>query len=207
MKLDPCEIPRSGIRSTHYYLDGHLHRITPIYSPDPQLPQISDFHEKAVYSGIGGIRIGSKWVKKRKPVQDDPMGYRRFMSDQFVKPVDYYLVNPRPAWWMNGAVRMIRLNGQDVTHARAVWLYHFGEWPSKRLIRIDPDAGDRIENLALTREQVVRPSVVKYRARVSIDGVSHFLGSFETREEARDAENQFREFARVVGIAGHLKNV
>lgn len=115
----------------------------------------------------------------------------------------------------------ITVDGTRYVAQHLVWLWHYGELPSKRLDHKDRDrARNAIENLreatkqqnqantaATQRNKVGLKGVFyqkharKYRAQIYVDGRSIHLGYADTPEAAHElyraaAEKHFGEFAR-----------
>jgi len=88
---------------------------------------------------------------------------------------------------------------------RLAWLYVHGEWPARDLDHINRDCRDnRIANLRLATDSEnlcnkpvrrdsrtglkgVAPKRKKYAARITKEGRIHFLGSYDTPEDAHAA--------------------
>jgi hypothetical protein len=106
---------------------------------------------------------------------------------------------------------------------RLAWLYVHGKWPVAELDHINGKRDDnRIANLREAsrtknnhnrRADSFSHSGIKgvqkrgdrWRARITVDGKSVFLGSYRTPEEAREsygaaAQKYFGEFARTTGL-------
>ena len=110
----------------------------------------------------------------------------------------------------------IRVRGRMYLAHRLAWLYCHGVWPHGQLDHINCDRFDnRIANLRIaTHAQncanrhaltglkgASRATNGKWQARISINGVQHYLGLFDTAEEANSAyrakaTEAFGEFAR-----------
>jgi len=136
-------------------------------------------------------------------------------SGQFTWRVDRG-TNPtsgRPAGCANnnGYVRISISRAKFMAH-RLAWLYVYGEWPEKHLDHIDGNrSNNRIENLRLAtpsencanrrgRDGQLKgahflPSKGKWQAKILKDGVSYFLGQFDTDCEAHAA---YRGAARIL---------
>src|SRR5690606_7503124 len=101
---------------------------------------------------------------------------------------------------------VIRFAGKGYKAHRLAWLHHYGCWPAGPIDHINRLPGDnRIENLRDAGLVVNAHNVVKTRARsgergvswfsqyrkwkacIQVKGVKHFLGQFDTVEEAKAA--------------------
>lgn len=101
--------------------------------------------------------------------------------------------------------RRIKLDGRHHFAHRLAWLYVTGEWPDRAIDHMNGDKTDnRIANLRLatasennmnmgvrrfskTGLKGVSPQRKKYMAQISANGKRHYLGLFQTPEEAHQA--------------------
>lgn len=98
----------------------------------------------------------------------------------------------------------VTVNYQRYSLHRLAWLIHYGEWPTNEIDHVNGRRADnRIENLReATKTQQegnklgwsryglpkgVAKQRKKYRANLMVCGVSKFLGSFQTPEDAHEA--------------------
>lgn len=105
----------------------------------------------------------------------------------------------------NGFVRIV-VNGRKFLAHRLAWLYVYGEWPPKGLYHINFNRADnRLSNLRVASRGEIRAhghartdnklgvrgvrlhESGKYIARICCAGKSHYLGLFNTKEEAAEA--------------------
>jgi hypothetical protein len=103
--------------------------------------------------------------------------------------------------------RCIGIDGREYLAARLAWLYVHGRWPEHEIDHINGDRlDDRIENLRDVTRTVNQQNIRRARAgtrsgvlgvfqntsgiissAVQVAGRSHYLGSFETAEQAHAA--------------------
>ena len=99
-----------------------------------------------------------------------------------------------------------RTNRTQYKNHRLAWLLYHGEWPKGAIDHIDGDkANNRISNLRMTtnsenlqnQRKPMRHNKLgilgvcmaghKYRTKVHVNGADHYLGVFDTPEEAQAA--------------------
>lgn len=99
----------------------------------------------------------------------------------------------------------VQVDGFRMRVHNVVWAMHYGEWPDKLVDHINCDKTDnRISNLRLatlnqnafnvgkqsnntTGAKGVSKNGTGFKAEISANNVSHYLGTFKTVEEARRA--------------------
>lgn len=111
-----------------------------------------------------------------------------------------------------GAIRkdgrvVVRINGSDYLGSRLAWLYMTGQWPKHFIDHIDHDpSNDRWVNLREATDQQNKynagkqkrnksgykgvcwhQSANKWMAQIRYDNKHHYLGVFDTPEEAHEA--------------------
>ncbi len=107
--------------------------------------------------------------------------------------------------------RTIKLKGNDYKAHRLAWLYHYGHWPEVSIDHINCSRSDnRISNLREATEAENRqnlsspyynstgyPGVSKnwdrWMAKITLNGVQKYLGTFDTPEEAHLAYLKAKE--------------
>jgi hypothetical protein len=86
---------------------------------------------------------------------------------------------------------------------RIAWVFKFGKWPDALIDHIDGNkTNNKIENLRETNHRFNQHNRLRHRkgllpgayrqnkkwgARIQIDGKDHYLGTFETQQEAHEA--------------------
>jgi hypothetical protein len=99
----------------------------------------------------------------------------------------------------------VRVQGKAYKAHRIAWALHYGKWPEKDLDHINHKVTDnRIENLrevtnrenCLNRKYKAKGYVKhgnKFKVQIKIKGVVHYLGLYNTPEEAHSAYLEARE--------------
>lgn len=107
---------------------------------------------------------------------------------------------------MKSGYRRLSCFGKRFAAHRVAWLLHYGHWPEHEIDHINGDKSDnRIDNLRDVPHQLnvqnlrastsssstgilgVGPKNGKWRARILKQGKTHYLGTFDTKEEAQNA--------------------
>jgi len=102
--------------------------------------------------------------------------------------------------------RQLTINGRSYLAHRAAWLYVHGEWPKDEIDHIDCNRSNNaianlrnstrkgnVENVVKARKTSrtgllgVTPKDGKYEAKIGHNSKTHYLGFFDTKEEAHAA--------------------
>lgn len=158
------------------------------------IPTLEQFRSVLEYDPLTGI---FRWTVSRPPVVPGDIA---------------------GSYWGRTGYRRIRFAGREYAEHRLAWLFVHGEWPPHEVDHINRVRADnRIANLRLaTRSEngvnrvyirtlprgvVFHKRNKRFQAQIHACGKGHYLGSFETAEEAHAAYNHAAaqlhgEFAR-----------
>ena len=121
-----------------------------------------------------------------------------------------YLPNTGTFVWINGRYKgleagfvrsdgyvQIKFKNKSYLAHRLAWLFSTGHWPTLFIDHINHDKSNnsfanlrevtKSENCQNVKRRGTRKKYNRYDARIMTDGVSKYLGSYETEEEANSA--------------------